>query len=188
LNSPSKMLDGFANNIRNGDLVTVRSGPLRIPAGGLPGAHGDGVPSAFGIVIPFTQTFAYVGGDLVVTIRHSGAQTIGTVGGPVLVSPLLDALPVGASGYGLLGSAISGSGTNAVSGLAAPLVTVGLTTTRSTCRADINGDGIVDDVDFVLFARAYELFTNTGGDLNGDGFTDDVDFQMFAQAYELFGC
>ena len=24
------------------------------------------------------------------------------------------------------------------------------------CRADLNGDGIVDDSDFVLFAQAYE--------------------------------
>lgn len=59
------------------------------------------------------------------------------------------------------------------------------------CQADFNHDGYVDDVDFVLFAQAYDLFTCTGAcaeDMNGDGLVDDVDFVLFAQGYDAYAC
>jgi hypothetical protein len=54
----------------------------------------------------------------------------------------------------------------------------------------------VDDADFVLFARAYELLScdagtmpfNCPADQNGDGFVDDTDFAAFAQAYDALIC
>ena len=57
-----------------------------------------------------------------------------------------------------------------------------------TCPADLNGDNLVDDIDFVLFAQAYDNYTDPRADFNADGFTDDVDFVLFAQAYDLFTC
>ena len=62
--------------------------------------------------------------------------------------------------------------------------------------ADLNGDRIVDDVDFVLFAQQYDVYSCfdaampgfCGADLNGDGAVDDTDFVIFAVAYDLFTC
>ena len=59
------------------------------------------------------------------------------------------------------------------------------------CPADLNGDGFVDDSDFVDFALAYDAFVCAGAcpaDLNNDGFVDDTDFVIFAHAYDDFSC
>ena len=66
----------------------------------------------------------------------------------------------------------------------------------NTCAADFNADGFVDDIDFVLFAQAYDLFdcmdidmpADCPADLFSDGFVDDTDFVLFAQAYDQFVC
>ena len=64
--------------------------------------------------------------------------------------------------------------------------------TGGCCPADFNGDGFVDDGDFVVFAGAYDAFTvppaDGDCDLNGDGFVDDADFVAFAGAYDAFTC
>lgn len=68
--------------------------------------------------------------------------------------------------------------------------------TSSLCAADLNGDGYVEDVDFVSFAGAYNLLLcddpgMLGGcpaDLNGDGYVDDSDFVLFAGAYDALIC
>lgn len=67
---------------------------------------------------------------------------------------------------------------------------------RTNCTADLSSDRLVDDSDFVIFARAYELLTcedasmpfNCPADQNGDGFVDDTDFAAFAQAYDALIC
>jgi len=61
------------------------------------------------------------------------------------------------------------------------------------CPADFNGNGFVDDTDFVLFSTAYDGFVCPGGagcegDLTRDGFVDDADFVVFTQAYDAFEC
>lgn len=56
------------------------------------------------------------------------------------------------------------------------------------CPADFNGDCLVDDFDFTLFATYYNNFVDTRGDLDGNGLTDDTDFVLFAQAYNNFVC
>lgn len=64
------------------------------------------------------------------------------------------------------------------------------------CRADLNADGVIDDVDFVLFAQAYDVYDcgvptmplNCQADLNTDGVVDDIDFVLFAQAYDAYVC
>ncbi|MBN8596429.1 MAG: hypothetical protein J0L78_02020 [Planctomycetes bacterium] len=57
-----------------------------------------------------------------------------------------------------------------------------------TCAGDLNKDGVVDDADFVEFARAYNNLLDIGGDLNGDTVTDDADFVIFAAAYDTLLC
>jgi hypothetical protein len=75
--SPGNMSTTFTDNIVAGTEVRVRSGPLTIFAGSydnfvaLPGAN------PWGMVFQVTP-FVYTGGDLVITVRHSGHQTPGT--------------------------------------------------------------------------------------------------------------
>ncbi len=66
----------------------------------------------------------------------------------------------------------------------------------ASCPGDLNGDGLVDDEDFVLFADSYNLADCTSedmsigcpGDLNTDGFVNDADFTVFAAAYDQYYC
>ena len=72
--APGSLSTVFANNI-GADVVTVRSGPLAIAASAFPSG---GSPNAFGPEIVFTTPYTYTGGDLLVTIRHTGnTQGIG---------------------------------------------------------------------------------------------------------------
>lgn len=64
------------------------------------------------------------------------------------------------------------------------------------CPGDFNGDGPVDDSDFVIFAYAYDIFDCTDptmpaacpADMNNDGLVDDADFVFFVAAYDEFIC
>lgn len=67
---------------------------------------------------------------------------------------------------------------------------------KPRCVGDLNGDGLVDDEDFVIFAGAYNIlicptsprFDCCPADLNGDGFVDDADFVIFVAAYNALLC
>lgn len=67
---------------------------------------------------------------------------------------------------------------------------------KPACAGDLNGDSLVDDADFVLFAGAYDILVCPTdpelpccpADLNGDGFVDDADFVLFANAYDQLLC
>ena len=66
----------------------------------------------------------------------------------------------------------------------------------ATCSSDLNGDGLVEDADFVIFVAAYNLLDCADpampfacpADLNGDGFVDDLDFLIFVSAYDALVC
>src|SRR5262245_48565353 len=68
LNDPGALSLTFANNI-GGDVVIVRSGSLTLSAGSF---SAGGTPNDFGPVISFTTSYLYTGGDLLITIRHTG--------------------------------------------------------------------------------------------------------------------
>ena len=65
-----------------------------------------------------------------------------------------------------------------------------------TCHADFNEDGQVDDDDFLIFAKAYNILLCSDpamppgcpSDINEDGFVDDTDFSLFAAAYDNLVC
>ena len=59
----------FADNV-GADAVTARSGALTVATGAYPG--GDN-PNAFGPVLHFDSPYVYQGGDLLITLRHSGS-------------------------------------------------------------------------------------------------------------------
>lgn len=94
-----------------------------------------------------------------------------------LVGVFNDAGPVSGA------TVISGSGKN-WTGSAAP------------CAADFNGDGLVDDSDFVVFVAGYNILdcadpampAGCPADVNADGFVDDADFVLFASAYNTLIC
>ncbi|MBX3389842.1 MAG: hypothetical protein KF691_10360 [Phycisphaeraceae bacterium] len=64
------------------------------------------------------------------------------------------------------------------------------------CFGDFNGDRQVDDLDFAIFAIAYDLLECSNpnmpagcpADLNRDGLVDDSDFALFAAAYDALLC
>ena len=57
------------------------------------------------------------------------------------------------------------------------------------CTGDLNGDGFVDDSDFVLFADAYDALYDPVGNFEMDNCnTDDRDFVIFARAYDALLC
>jgi len=64
------------------------------------------------------------------------------------------------------------------------------------CSGDLNGDGFVEDSDFVIFAGAYDILvcddpamaSGCPADLNADGMVDDQDFVLFAKAYDQLLC
>lgn len=66
----------------------------------------------------------------------------------------------------------------------------------TACTGDLNGDGQVDDTDFVAFVSAYNILdcadpTMPGGcpaDFNNDGVVDDADFVQFVNAYDQLVC
>lgn len=54
------------------------------------------------------------------------------------------------------------------------------------CRADFNGDGVVDGADFDLFVQAFEA-GDLSADFNGDRFVDGIDYDWIALGVEE-GC
>lgn len=72
----------------------------------------------------------------------------------------------------------------------------GVGTTAKFCPADLNADCLVDDLDFQIFARSYDILLcsdptmpfNCPADLNKDTLVDDQDFGVFVQAYDALLC
>jgi hypothetical protein len=64
------------------------------------------------------------------------------------------------------------------------------------CPADLDGNTLVDDADFIIFAAAYNILdcaepampAGCPGDLDTDAFVDDADFSIFAAAYDALVC
>jgi hypothetical protein len=76
------------------DAVMVRSGGLALPSGFLPGGALTPNVNPWSGVITFTTPFLYTGGNLLLTIRHTGAVGAGT--GNVEATP--DAFVAGTAG------------------------------------------------------------------------------------------
>ncbi|HEX8876800.1 MAG TPA: M12 family metallo-peptidase [Phycisphaerales bacterium] len=58
---------------------------------------------------------------------------------------------------------------------------------RRFCPGDFNADQLVDDLDFSIFAAAYDG-GGSSGDIDGDTATDDTDFAAFSVAYDGLLC
>lgn len=146
-----------------------------------------------------------------------GVSTVAPVGGKITPQSYFSDVTVGASGVTsgvatqfwplLAGKVSSGQvlfaqwfveDAAAAGGLAASSVVrmpifCGSAGCPNVCSmADFNGDGLVDDSDFVLFADAYNALVvpaaNVLSDLNADAFVDDADFSQFSTAYDTLIC
>ncbi|MBX3389837.1 MAG: hypothetical protein KF691_10335 [Phycisphaeraceae bacterium] len=104
----------------------------------------------------------------------------------------------GTSAGGQYGASFYVSPTVADSGIVlAPAVVVpAIITVEIPCPADLDGDRVVGDADFSIFAAAADIYTCSDtsmpagcpADLNGDGFVDESDFTIFALAYDEVLC
>ncbi|MBX3388156.1 MAG: hypothetical protein KF691_01730 [Phycisphaeraceae bacterium] len=60
------------------------------------------------------------------------------------------------------------------------------------CPADLNGDGLVEDTDFVIFVASYNALVvppaSRFADLDEDGLVNDDDFVLFVAAYDALLC
>lgn len=138
--------------------------------------------------VPFS--FSYSGTTQIATLSFEGKlspsqYTVSIVTPPVsaLTGQLVDgdvADPTSPASFP------SGDGVAGMS--AAPATLLRLTVQPGSCPADLNGDAMVDDADFVLFAGAYNELLTMAADFNGDGATDDSDFVLFADAYNTLMC
>jgi len=118
-NSPANMSTTFASNVGPG-AVTVRTGPLVLNPLSFPNANN---PTAFGPTLTFTTPYTYTGGDLCITIRHSG--------NPEGVSSFADCIlntPPG-PGYGTVIRAMSGASDAVTTGAEASATIIRLTHT-----------------------------------------------------------
>lgn len=69
-------------------------------------------------------------------------------------------------------------------------------TLKQPCIGDLNSDGVVDDADFTLFVKAYNILgcslpgmpAGCPADFNSDGVVDDADFVLFVPAYNALIC
>lgn len=171
-----QMSTTFAVN-EGADKVLVRSGSLFVPSEAMKVVGNDVGEQSF--VIPFSKPFVYTGGGLCVTMRIGQR-----LGGGAAVNFDGKFNTAGVNGKRATASSTETTGNNAIA-LATRLV---FTRPAPTCPADLNADGVVDDLDFVVFVEAYEFLTTPAADFDFDGVTADSDFSVFAVAYDALVC
>ena len=162
--TPATMSTTLAANV-GPDAVVVRSGPHSIAPLAFSNANN---PTAFGPTIPFTTYYVYTGGNLVITIRHSGnAQN---------VNSFMDCITPAGPGYGTLVRAMSGNSSDATVGTQAAATIVRLTHCDPVpCRGDVNGDLVRNGLDVQGFANAFISCAAGGVPFCGTCYSSDVD-------------
>lgn len=116
---------------------------------------------------------------------HNGLQTTDVIANEITASIIGAGQVAGISG-GAIAARVPGGG-------AMDLLDVNF---ERVCPGDLNGDRVVEDTDFVIFAGSYDVLlcddpampSNCASDLNFDGWVDDQDFVLFASAYDELMC
>lgn len=169
VNPPGSLSTNYLDNI-GPDVVVVREGPLSFDAGVFPGGAVSPMVNDFGMVIPFDTPYVYTGGDLLITIRHTGHGGsngfLDTVGSPFTQA-------IGVSSY-----------TQETDWYAQGLIVTQLTTGDPAepefRRGDMNADGQLDISDAVgglgfLFVPGSVSTCVDAQDVNDDGAADISD-------------
>lgn len=170
MNPPGSLSTSYLENIAP-DAVTVRQGAWTVSPGTFPGGAVTPAVNPFGMFLPFDEPYSYPGGNLLLTIRHSGNGTS---------SGFLDTVPspycqaIGVSSY-----------TQEIDwyaqGVIAVEFQVGASTAPTFERGDSNGDGTIDVSDAVfllalLFVPGSPSPTcGDASDANDDGSADISD-------------
>jgi hypothetical protein len=186
---PNAMSDTFASNI-GADAILVRSGAMTIPAKAFPYVESETVACENEWFIQFTEPFVYNGGALSMTIRNDS----GAGGATFLADAHTGSNTVAAGRWAIGMGADATMHTNF--GQKGALVARFAFVPKGVCPGDLNNDGIVEDVDFVLFATAYDKLDcndptmpmGCPADLTFDRFVDDTDFVFFASVYDALVC
>jgi hypothetical protein len=174
-NNPAPNLSTTYTDNIGADAVLVRSGPLTMQPAALPGGALTPAVNPWGETIAFTTPYLYTGGDLLITIRHTGN---GVTSGAVETPPT--ALVAGCQAKGV--SSYTQADTWYAQGMLSLLITFEAGTTCGS--ADFDGDGDTGtDADIEAF------FACLGGnccptcgtaDFDGDGDVGtDADIEAF---------
>ena len=187
-NTPSTMSATAADN-EGPDRIDARTGPLALPAGVFRDSPilPSNDPDEFDFFIDFPQAFFYRGGDLCVTVRSES---------PLNIFSGFDVAAMNSSPLATMRRDDTNADAAVLGAFSAPPIIRFAYTPPSRCLADLNKDGIVNDVDFQLFVAAYDILDcNTldmhpgcPADFNFDGLVDDTDFQTFVIAYDDLLC
>lgn len=183
--TPLTMSDSFAANI--GPLARdVRTGPLTVPMHAFPSSGAAGTASENAWYVPFDRGYLYQGGDLCITIRGEGVLT---------ANGWIDGEGNSPSTRGATRYSYGDSDATVGVSWGPPAIRFAFTA-RTFCPCDLNKDGYVDDADFSLFVRGYDILDCADGtmafgcpsDFNFDTMVDDSDFVLFLAAYDSLLC
>lgn len=148
--APGSMSTVLSENIVPGSEVRVRTGILTVPAGAFSNFVAAPGANPWGLDLPLAP-FTYTGGDLVITIRHSGHQT------PLTPRLFLDSAPNGASGM----QCMSASGAGATVGMTdqgLPSIVRVRYVRPPSCIANCDGSTVAPTLtanDFICFVNAF---------------------------------
>ncbi|HUR29524.1 MAG TPA: hypothetical protein VM509_15145 [Planctomycetota bacterium] len=136
-NPPGSLSTTYTNNI-GPDVVQVRGGPLSLSSGFFPGGALTPNVNPYGQLVTFTTPYAYQGGNLLLTIRHTGNGTTNNGNLDTVSSPYCQA--IGVSSY-----------TQPDNWYAQGLITMKLVYDDPTaiyCTAKINSQGCTPQIGF----------------------------------------
>jgi hypothetical protein len=141
-----------------------------------------------GSSVPFA--FAYATGLQIVTLAFESKLSPSTYSVALVSDPTSagSGLPLDGDVFSPLEPASHPTGDGQAGTTVAGSTFLKFTVTGGSCPCDLNGDTMVDDADFVVFAAAYDELITMEADFDGDGLTDDTDFVIFATAYDQLIC
>ena len=162
-----------ASNI-GGDAVLVRSGPISFSNAFFPGGALNPAVNPWGGEVTFTTPYVYTGGNLLMTIHHTGNNCAANGSLELADNPAVQM--IGVNSY---------TQNDAWYTQGQAMLTMRLTYTPPVgCPGDGDGDGDVDqdDLDLTLFNFGQPVPPGTGGDVDGDGDVDqdDLDQVLFS--------
>ncbi len=175
-------------------------GPPQLLAGGFED-RGAAAAGNFGNSVSLAGDTALVGAfaDIVLGVQAQGSAYVFSRADTTWTRTKVLTSPDGLA-YDSFANSVSISGKVAVSGTCGDDIdgknNQGSAWIFSICPLDLNGDSVVDDADFVIFALAYNVLDCADpampaacpADFNNDGAVDDSDFVMFIAGYNLLVC
>jgi len=158
----------------------VRAGRLVLPSGFLPGGALTPNVNPWGGVITFTTPYVYMGGNLLLTIRHTGAVGAGGSGNVDATAPGFTAGTAGIQTQNY--TQITGWTTQEMVNMRFTIVrgTPPCGTADFNCDGDMGTDADIQAFFDCIFGRCPPAPCPNSADFNGDGDVGtDADFESF---------